>query len=342
MESSENVPLITIDQIANIFSQTFGSATGASGLVAWSWVTQSLMSVDLGDQSLFTYIAAAWCLLVLFVKTLMFLNFQLVSGFSQFRLGPRDDIVLITGGASGLGLVLSAMFSAEGFTTVILDLQEPSIELANSKFCQCDVGDVKLVENTIEKVMKECPTAPSVLINCAGTTADTLGPIEKLDVRNIKRLVDTNLIGSIHITQQLLRSNAETKMIVGISSSTALASPAYAGVYAASKAGVRTFFESLRHELRDKPTRVLCVLPGQLDTAMFKDIPTPSQFWAPVVNCTEAAQEIFNAIKRGKQGELATPLYTKLLPYIMTMPAGLLNLLRRYIGIDSAALHYQS
>lgn len=338
MNTSNNEPFITVDQLEDIFSQTFGNIGGSGGLVVWCWVTNSSMSLDVRNLSASTYIAIAWFLSVLLIRALMFLNLSMVSGFSRFKLDPQDDTILITGGASGLGLVLSAMFSAEGFQTIALDVQKPSIEIANSCYYQCDVGDPTSVDETIDKIVKEQTATPSVLINCAGTVSKSLGSIETLDVNDIKRVIDTNLFGSIHVTQQLLRANPAMKMLVGISSSTALASPAYAGTYAASKAGVRTFFESLRHELRNKPPRVLCVSPGQLDTAMFKNVPTPSQFWAPVIGCTDAATTIFDAVKEGRQGELATPLYSRLLPYILLLPSGLLNLLRRYIGIDSAAL----
>ena len=333
-EAAKNVGrnLTTIDQIYDIFCQTLGSIRGSLGLLLWAWVNYSNMSLDIHAQGISTYLSALWFALICLYRGLSHLNQRQVDGWAPFRLCPENDVIMITGGSNGLGLLLLALFSANGFKTVNLDTEVPRLAVVSSTFLKCDVGN----HDEVEQVFRSLKSLPSVLINCAGTVSDSLGSLTSIDSRAIAKVVHTNYLGSIWATQTLLARNKAAKMIVGISSSTALAAPAYAGVYASSKAAVRTFFTSLRYECPG--TRILCITPGQFDTAMFRDIPTPSSFWAPVVPTVDLATSIYSAILSGRQGELTMPVYAQLLPYILALPQSIVDLGRRWIGIDSAVV----
>lgn len=324
-----------IDALVKIFSLTLGSFKGAGGMVIWSWVNYSDMSRDLFHQARITYCFAIWFLILIFLKMLAFLNSAFVDewGMDDWTLNPQTDTIVITGGSNGLGLLLTAMFSAHNFKVHNIDISKPEMDVSQTTFQKCDISD----SAQVSKVVAAISDRPAVLINCAGIVGGSLGKFETLDPANIAKVIGTNILGSMYSTQAMLKYHKESfKMVVGISSSTALCGPAYAGIYASSKAAVRTFYESLRHELRPK-VRVMCVTPGQLDTRMFADIDTPSDFLSPVVSAVDLASSIFDAVVRGRQGEMCTPFYAKLLPYAQCLPQSIIDIMRRSVGVDEAA-----
>lgn len=328
-------PELTIDALVQIFALTLGSLKGAGGMTIWSWVNYSEMSTDPFSQAKITYYFAAWFLILICIKVLAFLNYAFVDEWkmNDWRLNPQTDTVVITGGSSGLGLLLTAVFSANNFTVHNIDISKPELSVSQASFLQCDISDNAQVAKCVAQIADK----PAILINCAAIANGSLGEFEHLETENIAKVISTNTLGSMYSTHAMLKYHKDSfKMVVGISSSTALCGPAYSGVYASSKAAVRTFYESLRHELRPR-IRVLYITPGQLDTRMFASIETPSDFLSPVVSAVDLASSIFNAVVKGRQGEVSMPFYAKLLPYALCLPQSIIDIMRAVIGIDDAA-----
>ena len=76
-------------------------------------------------------------------------------------------MVVITGGASGLGLLIAEVYGMRGVTVAVLDVREPEGgEARNVEFYKCDVGDRKQVEAVAKDIERDLGT-PTVLINNA-------------------------------------------------------------------------------------------------------------------------------------------------------------------------------
>jgi short-subunit dehydrogenase len=113
--------------------------------------------------------------------------------------------------------------------------------------------------------------------------------------------------------------------------------------YTASKAGLIAMHASLRAELNSKSApegaeniRTILVTPGQLSTALFEGVETPSSFWGPVVEPVELAREIVKMVDAGESGEISLPLYARHIDWLHVLPVGLQKIVRRLSGVDRA------
>jgi len=78
-----------------------------------------------------------------------------------------EEVVVITGGASGLGLLIAEVYGMRGVTVAVLDVREPEGgEARNVEFYKCDVGDRKQIEAVAKDIERDLGT-PTVLINNA-------------------------------------------------------------------------------------------------------------------------------------------------------------------------------
>lgn len=316
--------MVSVDELADILSQTIFSLRGSFALVFCAWYYQKL-----------EYLALAWTTLISIIYLLRCVNCRIVWG-KKPEYDPKKDVVMVTGSSGGLGLLITALFVDRGFKVAAVDNRPAPIDVSSSQFL-CDVTDEKQVQKVILEIEKEFGSKPLILVSCAGVAIG--GTVLNTESDEVKTCIETNVLGSLWALRAVLPHMTSKKRgaVVGVSSSTALASPAGAGIYAASKAAVLTFYESLRYELRHSGVKVLCAVPGQLDTPMFASIKTPSQFWAPVCPAIDIAEKIVDSIIQGRQGQLVHPLYVRLLPIILAvLPTAIVDLLRRFFGIDQA------
>jgi short-subunit dehydrogenase len=112
--------------------------------------------------------------------------------------------------------------------------------------------------------------------------------------------------------------------------------------YTAAKAGLLATHASLRAELRhsENPAAsnigTVLVVPGQLSTALFGGVKTPSRFLAPLVEPVELAKEIVAMVDSGQSGEIRVPFYAEWIPVVQALPAGLQRIVRSWSGLDRA------
>jgi uncharacterized oxidoreductase len=178
--------------------------------------------------------------------------------------------VLVTGGASGIGLAIASRFHAAGSRVIVCGRREKALRAASDEHPglitrQCDLAREEAREALAEWLLDEHPTL-DVLVNNAGIQ-------RRFRLAEPEPWVDTreelavNLDAPIHLTLLLLPAlRACRGTIVNVTSGLALVPMAIAPVYCATKAALRSFTLSLRHQLRDEPVRVVEVLPPAVNT----------------------------------------------------------------------------
>ena len=185
----------------------------------------------------------------------------------------RNKVVVVTGGASGIGLALCHEFAADGAKLALFDLDPAAIEEATQQLAvhgvdvlgvPCDVASEEACLEAAERVRQRFGGA-DVLINNAGITQREA--FENTDVAVIRKVMDVNFFGSVHCTKALLDSLvARRGLIIAIESVAGIAPLLGRAGYCASKHAMHGFFTTLRTELRSRGAHMLIVCPGFVKT----------------------------------------------------------------------------
>lgn len=180
---------------------------------------------------------------------------------------------LVTGANRGIGLGIARRLAREPVRLLCgvreLDRYEP---IAADGALEVRPVRVDLSSRaSIDASADALDAGVDVLIHNAGRF--TAGLLDDQDLDAIYDVIQVNLLGPLHLTRRLLPGMLErgTGKVVLNSSIVAYANFPAVTTYAASKAGLSGFAESLRRELRDTPVSVLHVVTGGIDTDMLDE-----------------------------------------------------------------------
>jgi meso-butanediol dehydrogenase/(S,S)-butanediol dehydrogenase/diacetyl reductase len=197
---------------------------------------------------------------------------------SQMR-GLKDKLVIITGGAGGIGKVTAARFLEEGARVVIFDRDENACRLVEEELPDLetsivvDVSDAESVEKAFEEFDQKHKKL-DILINNAGISYRH----SFLDItpEEWQTVISINLNGIFYVAQQAARRMLvrDGGVIVNMGSSNALMGYHYYADYNASKAGVIELTRSMALELGPK-IRANAICPGFIMTPMQEAEYTP-------------------------------------------------------------------
>ena len=219
-----------------------------------------------------------------------------------------NKIALITGVTSGMGKSMARGLIQRGYTVLGIGRDLEKLDLCKKEFgenfqgFECDVSDFKKITLT-SNMIKKLKLKPSLFILNAGTgSIETHG---SLDINIHQETFQTNYFGAMQWIQEWLPDSMEEgATFVGISSILSKHATPKAAAYCASKSALSSAFESLRMEYLNTPLKFITVLPGPVDTKMFK-----SEKPVPFVQGPERASEIIlNGIFKDKN-IIAFPLF---------------------------------
>ncbi|KAG0645862.1 D-arabinitol 2-dehydrogenase [Hyphodiscus hymeniophilus] len=200
------------------------------------------------------------------------------------KMTLMDKVVVVTGGARGLGNFMARACVEAGAKAIIIfdanqELGDSSAhhlhQLTDNKipieFLQVDVRDENAINDAVKAVVDR-HGAPDVLINSAGI-ADSNIPAETYDTVMFRRLIDINLTGSFLVSQaigkSMIAANKPGSIVLVASMSGSIVNyPQEQSCYNASKAGVIQLGKSLGAEWAKYNIRVNCISPGYMDTAL--------------------------------------------------------------------------
>jgi len=216
------------------------------------------------------------------------------------RKNLTNQVALVTGATRGIGLAIASALAAEGCNLILAGRDEKALrrvsrELAPAKIKihaqPCDLRDPQSIDDLFRSIRQKFHRL-DILINNAGI-AHANFTIDKLPLPLWKDVIDTNLTGMFLMTQAALALMKRGGTIVNNLSIVANRVFAGSAAYAASKHGALGFTNTLREELAPKGIRVIAVLPGATDTAIWntfwpqaprKKMMSPATVAAAVVN----------------------------------------------------------
>ena len=182
--------------------------------------------------------------------------------------------IIVTGGAQGIGKVITQKLLENGFSGSVFDFDEEAIQEFRKeniseklRFYQTDVSDEESVKNSISASLKEAGNI-SGLINNAAIQIDK--PVTELSLTEWNRVIGTNLTGSFLCTKyaaELLKLSKGS--IINISSTRAFQSEPNTEAYSASKGGILALTHSLAMSLGPE-IKVNCISPGWIDVSGIK------------------------------------------------------------------------
>jgi NAD(P)-dependent dehydrogenase (short-subunit alcohol dehydrogenase family) len=187
-----------------------------------------------------------------------------------------DQTALITGATRGVGLAIAHALAAEDCNLILTGRDEPvlgrvSRELTSRKSKilahPCDVRDLQSVDDLFRAIRRQFKRL-DILINNAGIAHANL-TVDKLPLPLWQDVIDTNLTGMFLTTQAALAIMKRGGVIVNNLSIAANRVFAGSAAYVASKHGALGFISALREELRPRGIRVIALIPGATDTAIW-------------------------------------------------------------------------
>jgi 3-oxoacyl-[acyl-carrier protein] reductase len=193
----------------------------------------------------------------------------------------EQKVVIVTGGAQGIGLCAAERFAAEGAIVAIWDFNAGKGSEAESqlrqkghdvRFMQVNVTDMASVRAAVETLMQETGRI-DVLVNNAGITRDA--SLLKMTEEQWQQVINVNLGGVFHCTQAVAPVMVEQKSgcIINTSSVVGLYGNYGQTNYVATKSGVIGMTKVWARELGRKGIRVNAVAPGFIATDMVETIP---------------------------------------------------------------------
>ncbi len=182
-------------------------------------------------------------------------------------------LALITGGTSGIGFSIAKRLSEKYDLALIYKSNEEKSRVAKEtikdvRCYKCDITNYELLAKTYGQIKNDFKRSPKVLVNSAGVASRNLFSQES--VTSIKSIIDINLLGTMFMTQLVLKDMYSTKVGKIINLSSIAGQGGYVGmsVYGASKAGLDAFTRSLVAEVGHRNIQINTIRPGLVETEM--------------------------------------------------------------------------
>jgi all-trans-retinol dehydrogenase (NAD+) len=248
-------------------------------------------------------------------------------------------IILVTGGASGLGRQLALQAATRGATVVIWDRDR----VGGQSVCEeiRDAGgtaqsfEIDITDRVAVNKVAAQSGAVDVVVNNAGLVTGEWfldAPPDK-----IERLFQVNVLALYWVTRAFLGGMTDRNRgcVVTIASAAGLVGVAQQTDYSASKFAAVGFMESLRAELRaqDSSVNTLTVCPFYINTGMFDGVQTKFPALLPILDEIVVAGQILDSIERGR-AMLVLPWFARTLPLVRLLPIRAFDRVADFFGIN--------
>jgi short-subunit dehydrogenase len=217
---------------------------------------------------------------------------------------------LITGAAQGLGRAIAFALARSGVEVIISDLNATALDASlrdlhaeklNARAYQLDVTKVGQIAEVRTQISSEIGPI-DILVNNAGLVFG--GDFTSLPIERHHQTIDVNLTGVISMTHAFLPDliARPASALVNIASASALVPLPLGATYAATKAAVLSFSESIREELRllgHRHVLVSAICPSFISTGLFEGAKPARLTW--MLTPEQVATAVVRAIERNRK-----------------------------------------
>lgn len=215
-----------------------------------------------------------------------------------------DKVVIVTGGASGIGLATAKRFGSEGARVVIADLdqqkgndaaeQVKSAGAPDAFASVCNVAIESNVEATVTQTFARFGRL-DIVVNNAGLMV--FKPIVEQTGEDWLKILNVDLLGAFYFTKQAFLRMKPGGAIVNVSSIHAEETEPLVASYAAAKSALLSLTRSAALEGKPLGIRINAILPGAVDTPMLWDNPN-----------VKSGEEKINPADVGKAEDIAATI----------------------------------
>ncbi|MFJ8045689.1 SDR family NAD(P)-dependent oxidoreductase [Kitasatospora sp. NPDC096147] len=228
---------------------------------------------------------------------------------------PWPPVVLLTGASSGLGAATATRLAATGWRLLLSGRDRPRLRAVAA-----ETGGLALPADLTAPGGPERLAASALAVDgrvdvlIADAGIGWRGPFAEMPLDTLASMVELNLTAPLRLSRLLLPGMLERGRgrIVLVGSIAGAVGVREEAVYAATKAALGLFAESLRYELRGSGVGVRVVVPGPVDTPFFARRGTPYQREHPRPSRPERVAETVHRAVTGSRDELVVPGWFRL------------------------------
>lgn len=187
-----------------------------------------------------------------------------------------EDVAIVTGGASGLGLAITRCMVASGAKVIVIGsapYENVKTTLDEFKdrvdYISFNITETEKAQGVVDGIIEKYGKV-SILVNNAGNHCKK--PIEEMSVEDFTNVLDVHLVGAFALTKAVIpnmKANKKGSIIFQASMTSYIGQPNVAG-YSTAKAGYLGLVHTLASECGPDNVRVNAIAPGWIDTPMFR------------------------------------------------------------------------
>jgi len=264
----------------------------------------------------------------------------------------KDKLILITGGASGIGQLMAFAFAEKHAKVIVWDINANAMKAMEDEArgknilirgMVCDVSDRNAIYSQAQKLTEEFGPV-DVLVNNAGIVSkkgeNVVGPaFLGIPDENIVKIMNINALSLFWTAKAFLPSMIERNSghIVTVSSSAGIIGVKGLSDYCAGKFAAFGFDESLRMELRRMKSKIktTVVCPFFINTGMFEGVKTRFPLLLPILKKEYVVKRIVKAVLKDKK-RLIMPRFVYTVFLLRILPVSIMDAIANFLGISHA------
>lgn len=261
-----------------------------------------------------------------------YLDRGVLDNWKKDKYDWKKEIVLITGGAGGIGGNVVKLLAERGIKVVVLDVIPMTFDTPkNVYYYKCDITSPSTISSVAAEIRKDVGE-PTILINNAGVARgkNILDATEK----DVRFTFDVNTLAHYWMAKEFVPSMVarDHGMIVTVASYAAYVTVPSMTDYAASKAAALSFHEGLTVELKTRynapKVRTVVINQGYTKTPLFEGYGNDSKFLVPSLEPETVAEAIVKQVLTGSSGQVILPGFGAILTFLRGFPHWYQNRLR--------------
>ncbi|KAM0150444.1 hypothetical protein ACHAQE_008945 [Botrytis cinerea] len=249
-----------------------------------------------------------------------------------------QEVVLITGGSSGIGESMAREFSSKGVKVVVMDVSPPKTPFpSNVSYYRVDITSPSQIASAAAEIRKSHGD-PTVLINNAGI--GTLLPILEGSEEQTRKTFEVNTVSHFFLAREFLPAMIKKNHghVVTIASLASYLVHAVNVDYSCSKASALAFHEGLASELKslyNAPNiRTTVVNPGWVRTPLAEDVISQAGFKDTYLQPETVSNAVVDQVLAGRSGHIILPKNMSIMGTIRGWPWWLQTSLRNKVALD--------